>query len=305
MPEPTSQASPASAPRRFSSRASRWFIFVALVITTAAVTFAQRSGGRMRSPYDSRSSDPRAGVPVWEVNKELSKDVFTFVRIQYTSSGGRYGFGGYGGRRWTTDAPDAELNLSYRLQEMTSLKVNPNPISLEITNPDLLNYPFCYIVEPGALQFSEEEVVALRKYLLNGGFLMVDDFWGEAEWENFYYEIKRVFPDREVVDVPMDHPIFHCVFDLKLEKNHMQVPNVGTGTDSQYSGVTWERPDAKEVHFRSISDDKGRMMVMICHNTDNGDGWEREGENEYYFREFSEKKAFPLGINIIFYAMTH
>lgn len=296
MPEQTSQASPASASPRFGSRWSRWFILVALILATAAVTYAQR--------YNRyRSTDERGGVPVWEVDKELSKDVFTFVRLEYSST--RYGRGGWGGQRWTTDYPDADLNLSYRLQEMTSIKVNPEPIHLPITSPELLNYPFCYMVEPGGLQFSDEEVIALRKYLLNGGFMMVDDFWGEAEWENFYYEIKRVFPDREPVDIPMDHPIFHCVFDLKLEKNHMQVPNVRTGTDSQYTGITWERDDAREVHFRAISDDKGRMMVMICHNTDNGDGWEREGENEYYFREFSEKKSFPLGINIIFYAMTH
>ena len=71
------------------------------------------------------------------------------------------------------------------------------------------------------------------------------------------------------------------------------------------TGITWEREDAKEPHYRAIFDDKGRMVVMICHNTDNGDGWEREGEDEWYFREFSEKKAYPLGINIIFYAMTH
>ncbi len=103
----------------------------------------------------------------------------------------------------------------------------------------------------------------------------------------------------------MDHPIFHCVFDIKETKNKLQVPNIYLGVQSQYTGVTWERPDAKEVHFRAIFDDKERMMVMICHNTDNGDGWEREGKSEYYFHEFSEKKAYPLGINIVFYAMTH
>jgi hypothetical protein len=303
MPEPTSQASPASAQWRFQPQWLRWLLLATLVVSTAAVTFAQRS----RDPNSrSRSSDPRMGVPEWAVDKELSKDIFTFVRLQYASAGGRYGGGGWGGRRWAIDYPDAELNLSYRLQEMTSLKVNPNPIVLEITNPDLLNYPWCYMVEPGGLQFSDEEVIALRKYLLNGGFLMVDDFWGPDEWDNFYYEIKRVFPDREPVEIPMDHPIFHCVFPLKLEKNNMQVPNVGLGTQSQYNGGrTWEDDRDRNVHFKAISDDKGRMMVMICHNTDNGDGWEREGENEYYFREFSEKKAFPLGINIIFYAMTH
>ena len=70
-------------------------------------------------------------------------------------------------------------------------------------------------------------------------------------------------------------------------------------------GVTWERPDAKEVHYKGIFDDKGRLMVIICHNTDLGDGWEREGEDPWYFTEFSEKKAYPMGINIVFYAMTH
>ena len=89
-------------------------------------------------------------------------------------------------------------------------------------------------------------------------------------------------------------------------KEKPQIPNFETGEASQVNGgITWERYDAKTPHYRAIFDDKGRMMVIICHNTDNGDGWEREGVYEYYFREFSEKKAYPLGINIVFYAMTH
>ena len=131
---------------------------------------------------------------------------------------------------------------------------------------------------------------------------MVDDFWGEEQWQNMYRQLKRVLPEREPEELPLEHPIFHCVFDLK---ERPQIPNVGRGTWSQYDGVTWETPDSKEVHYKGIFDEKGRVMVIICHNTDLGDGWEREGENEYYFREFSEKKAYPLGINIIFYAMTH
>jgi hypothetical protein len=185
---------------------------------------------------------------------------------------------------------------------MTSLKVDPAGKVLEITDPALFHYPWIYIVEPGYLLFTEQEVAILRKYLLNGGFLMVDDFWGEREWLNFYRQIKRVFPDREPVDLPLEHPVFHCVFDLKEKP---QIPSIPWGIESQYTGVTWERPDAREVHIRGISDDLGRLMVIICHNTDLGDGWEREGENEYYFHEFSEKKAYPLGINIVFYAMTH
>jgi hypothetical protein len=268
---------------------------VLLLIGIAA--FAQY-GERRRSrpPYEVTD---RAGVPSWEVDKEFSKDCFTFVRIQYSSSGYR-NWGGAG--QWWIDYPDAELNLSYRLQQLTSMKVNPEPKVMRLTDKELFQYPFIYIVEPGELLFSDEEVAALRRYLLNGGFLMVDDFWGEDQWLNMYRQLKRVLPEREPVELPLEHPIFHCVFDLKEKP---QIPNVGRGTWSQYDGVTWETPDSKEVHYKGIFDEKGRVMVIICHNTDLGDGWEREGENEYYFREFSEKKAYPLGINIIFYAMTH
>jgi len=130
----------------------------------------------------------------------------------------------------------------------------------------------------------------------------VDDFWGEAEWYNFYREIKRVFPDREPQEVPLEHPIFHAVFDLK---ERPQIPSINHALGGRSYGITWEREDAQEVHYKAIYDDKGRMMAFICHNTDLGDGWEREGENEWYFREFSEKKVYPLGINIVFFAMTH
>jgi hypothetical protein len=263
-----------------------------LVIALLVSAFAQR---RYREPPVTH----RAGVPTWEVEKNFTKDVFTFVRIKYTSSG-YWGWGGAG--QWYVDYPDAELNLSFRLQQLTSLKVNPDAKVLEITDRELFNYPFIYIVEPGALQFKEEEVPILRRYLMSGGFLMIDDFWGEDQWRNLYREMKRVLPEREPEDLQLDHQIFNCVFPIKEKP---QIPNVGLGTASQIHGRTWETYDSKEPHYRAFFDDKRRMMVMICHNTDLGDGWEREGENEYYFREFSEKRAYPLGINIIFYAMTH
>jgi len=241
------------------------------------------------------------GTPVWTVDPHFKRDVFTFVRIKYTVDGS-HGWGASGNNRWMIDFPDSDLNFSYRLQQMTSMKVDPDTRVLELTDKELYDYPFIYVVEPGRLTWRDEEVPILRDYLLNGGFIMFDDFWGEREYANFYSEIKRVFPDREVVDLPLEHPIFHGVFDLKAKP---QVPGITWGIAAQQTGRTWEREDAKEVHYRAILDDKGRIMVMICHNTDLGDGWEREGENEYYFHEFSEKKAYPLGINIIFYAMTH
>ena len=249
---------------------------------------------------DWRGGRGRGGAPQWEIPDAFRHDVFTFVRVRYSSNGSRFGRRGGGG--WDVDYPDADLNFAYRLQEMTSLKVHPEGKALRLTDPELFEYPFIYMVEPGALYLFDEEVKALRRYLLNGGFLMVDDFWGEAEWANFYQQIKRVFPDRSLVELPLDHPIFHCVFDLEQKP---QIPSVGHARRYRGTGRTWERPDAKEVHFKAIFDDQDRMMAIICHNTDLGDGWEEEATDPWYFREFSEKKAYPMGINIVFYAMTH
>jgi len=243
-------------------------------------------------------------TPNWTNEAGFEADVFTFARIRRDEEH-------YSSERagtWWTDFPDSDLNLSFRLQQMTSLKVDPNGRVLELTDPDLFNYPWIYMVEPGSLLLREEEVPVLRRYLLNGGVLMADDFWGERQWQVFHSQIKRVLPERDFLELPMEHQIFHSVFDLKGPKNSLQTPNYWVGEMSQRSQVTWEEHDGEqctEVHVRAILDDKGRIMIIATHNTDNGDGWEREGEYEYFFREFSEKRAYPLGINIIFYLMTH
>lgn len=241
--------------------------------------------------------------PDWSYEPGFTADVFSFNRVEYLS------FDDYGrfGEKWSIDHPDAEWNLAFRLTEMTSMKVDPKGRIVRLTERDLMGSPFIYIIEPGGMQLRESEVNALRTYLLNGGFLMVDDFWGDYQWNNFEREIKRVFPNRPIQDVPITHEIFNAAIQMKLQEAP-QIPNVQQGVESQWTGVTWEPrngPGAEEPHYRAILDDRERIMVFICHNTDLGDGWEREGESEYYFREFSEKKAFPLGINILFYAMTH
>jgi hypothetical protein len=272
---------------------NRWWLLPALLPLLFVVTDGEAQIGGPGMSRGRRINMDRNGVPEWEVDNGFKDDVFTFVRIRYNSYNSW--------SRWATDFRDADLNFSYRLQQLTSLKVDPEGRVVELTDPELFKYPFIYIIEPGDLSFTEEEVVALRRYLLNGGFLMVDDFWGEAEYANFYSEIKRVFPDREPLELPFEHPVFHCVYDLA---ERPQIPSIGVFQNYGPS-VTWERPDAREVHYKGLFDDKGRMMAIICHNTDLGDGWEREGESPEYFREMSEKKAYPLGINIIFYAMTH
>jgi hypothetical protein len=272
------------------------FAILAGVLTVIGVAAAPQ----FRSAREAEAG--REATPTWTNAPGFEHDVFTFVRVKYDVNG-KYGPGHTRrDERWMIDFPEADLNLSYRLQQLTSLRVDPNTHTLELTENDLYNYPFIYIVEAGRLTFKDEELPILRNYLLNGGFLMVDDFWGMREWNNFKQELKRVFPDRESVPLPLEHEIFHCVFDLKIKP---QIPGEPHWGNYVRTGETWERPDAKEVDYRGIFDDKGRLMVMLCHNTDNGDGWEREGYNEGYFHAFSEKYAYPLAINILYYAMTH
>ncbi len=259
-------------------------------------------GRRGDDRWDDGGRPDRRGVPDWEVEPHLPDDLFTFVRVRYSS-------GGYRRRgNWRVDYPDSDLNFSYRLQELTSLEVDPDGLILDLTDPRLFDYPFIYMIEPGSIWLSDEERVALRRYLENGGFLMVDDFWGDREWEGFIHEFDQVFPNRDVagelVELTIDHPIFHCVFDLQ---ELPQVPSLGDAVRGREQGITWEwdKRGARDVAYRALFDAEGRMMCIICFNTDLGDGWEREGENEWYFREFSEKKSYPMGVNIVFWALTH
>ena len=275
----------------FKRQLSRALILGMLMVTTII--------GWSQHQWSRGERDPRAGVPNWDRDEELPNDMFTFARIQYDSWGG-----GWRGRgKWSVDYPESDLNMSFRLQQLTSLKVDPEGTVLNLNEDKLFNYPFIYIIEPGQLYFSESEVKSLRKYLLNGGFLMVDDFWGDVEWKNFERQFRRVFPSRKIVDLPIEHELFQCVFPLKQKP---QVPNPRTAMQGASRGITWERWDAQTPNYRGVYDDHGRLMVVICHNTDLGDGWEEESRaGEWYFKEFSEPKAYPMGINIIFYSMTH
>jgi hypothetical protein len=151
---------------------------------------------------------------------------------------------------------------------------------------------------------TDQEVAALRAYLLNGGFLMVDDFWGDDQWQHFYEQIKRIFPDREPVELTLDNRIFHTVFDFKKEP---QIPSVGAFLrDGQSYDPGWPYfIKNQDPHYYAVYDDKQRMMVIICHNNHYGDGWEHETDDHTYFDRFSEPQAYPMFINILVYAMTH
>ncbi|MBN4046830.1 DUF4159 domain-containing protein [bacterium AH-315-P07] len=229
---------------------------------------------------------------------------FVFCRLRYTSRGEHPSTNIRG--RWQIDYPDSDEHFSWRLSELTTLEV-PTDVNgdfehavVQVGDENIFDYPFTYLIEPGWLEFTDKEVINLRRYLLRGGFLMVDDFWGEDEWINWEIEIGRVFDPLEypIIDLELDHAIFHMVFDLD------EKPQVPTPWDWA-RGRTSERFDADHANYRGIYDKAGRLMVVMCHNTDLGDGWEREGMYKGYFEEVSAKKAYPMGINIVVYAMTH
>jgi len=290
----------------------KYWKWILLLLLVAAGVYAQRRGGfggwRGGDRYDAYDNPRQIPQHAYDENGELretptwtnapgfDKDVFTFVRIRRSSGGGS-------GGSWSTDTPDSDLNLSWRLSTLTALKVSPDGRFLNLTDEDLSNYPFIYMVEPGSIYLSDAEAEALRKYLLNGGFLWLDDFWGEYEWNSMAAEMQKVFPDRRWEELPLDHQLYHCVFNIQAKD---QVPNVENGSARQFNPdrPIWEK-GGREVHHRVLKDDQGRIMAFATHNSDNGDGWEWEGNNHFYFQQFAEKTAYPLAINVIFYTMTH
>ncbi len=235
---------------------------------------------------------------MWKVDPAFSNDCFTFARIQFDSVGGSRPGGG-----WSNDYPDCDWNFSYRLQELTSMQVDPNGRVLRLTDPELYDYPFIFMSNVQRMYLSTEEAACLRKYLLNGGFLMADDFWTPAAWRHVKREMTKVVPNREPRELTLDHEIFHLVYDLK---EMPRVPSIFAWQQGHMFEYWHGDPEGDEdPHFQGYFDDNGRLMALFCHNNDIGDGWEREGENRKFFEDFSVKVSYPLGINIVTYAMTH
>lgn len=214
----------------------------------------------------------------------------------------------YQGRSWATDYPAADYNFSIRLSELTKTAVSmngegdPNPVIVRPTDETLFQCPFTMLWQADSLWVSDADAVALRAYLLKGGFLWADDSWGTAAWNNFQAQIAKVLPppQYQFVDIPPSHAMLHTLFDVE------KVPQIPAISFWRYSGgqTSENGRDSAEVHVRGIFDDHGRLMVLATHNTDVADGWEREGEDPAYFYTFSVN-AYAVAINTVLYAMTH
>ena len=212
------------------------------------------------------------------------------------------------GSGWSTDYPDADVNFTIRLSELTKTRVSrqaggePNYLVVSATDDALFKCPFLLMEDAGAAGFSDFEVGRLRDYLLKGGFLWVDDFWGGYAWDDWMNELERILPAAEypMFDLGMEHVIFRTLFEVERIP---QIPSIQFWRQSGGS-ISERGSDSAEVHFRAITDARGRIMVLMTHNTDIADGWEREGEDPRYFYAFSPD-SYAVAINVMMYMMSH
>lgn len=265
---------------------------IALLVAAGAAASAQ--GNRFREgSLPARYAPPR--MP--DASFVVCRIAYRSVRVEPMGIG------------WQTDYPFAEINLSTRLSELTKTRVSrsdggrPNHFVVRLTDDALFNCPLTMASDVGSLGFTAPEIDRLRVYLLKGGFLWVDDFWGTQAWRQWSNEIAKVLPPSEfpIEDVPMGDPLLKSMFEVA------EIPQI---TNIQFwRGVggqtTSERgADSTQVHLRAIRDPHGRIMVLMTHNTDVADSWEREGEDPGFFYQFSPD-GYALGINVLLHAMTH
>lgn len=263
---------------------------LALLLSICVLFSAARSKREEQAPRPFREYQAAEyeGFPIPPDAGE--KTEWVFARFMYQSF--RFSYGG----NWTVDYPRSDRHFAQAVRRLTRVHARSaeQPVSAE-DGDDIYNWPWLYAVEVGHWNLSELEAAKLRDYLLRGGFLMCDDFHGIREWEVFAEGMKRVFPDRQIVEIPDNDPIFHSVYDLD---DRYQVP----GYRYLFTGQTYEK-DGFEARWRGIYDDKGRLMVAICHNMDLGDSWEHADEPAY--PEKYSALGFRIGVNYLIYAMTH
>jgi hypothetical protein len=267
------------------------------ILLVASIAAAASGQGRRRSFGGFRGPAPKMATPGdFDGN-------FLFCRVLFRNSPDGDGDG------WGVDYPRADLNLTFRLSELTTTTVSHDPeegfkhVVVRLTDPLLSHCPFVMMTEPGGAFFDEAEASHLRDYLLKGGFLWADDFWGDFAFSFWAAQIAKALPPESypIVDVPLDHGLFHILYDVRRIP---QIPSINFW--GRTGGQTSERGrDSAVPHVRAIMDgDSGRIMVLMTHNTDFGDAFEREGDDHAYFLQFAPE-GYAFGVNAIVYSMTH
>jgi hypothetical protein len=250
---------------------------------------------------------PFREYPAWEYNRfprpadYQTPGEWTFARLMYPTFRTPFDwqFRGRDWREgftnWTIDYPRSDRHLAAAVRRLTRIQARSVEQPVNLDEDDVFDYPWLYAVEVGHWELTNRQIDAFREFLLRGGFFMCDDFHGSVEWDVFVHTMHKVFPDRPIVDLDGDDPIFHTVFDLD---NRYQVP----GQQFLFTGRVYEK-DGTVPHWRGIRDDQGRVMVAICHDMDLGDSWEH-ADNPQYPQKFSAL-GLRIGIDYVTYAMTH
>ena len=285
-------------------RESRRSLRTALTVTLSLVPlFVLGDSRNMAAAGDSRET-PR-GRTEYRLASAVSRPAqvvtalpgfeFEFTRLVYTENPDYSRGWGWGAPRWTTDAPEAELHLLQGIKRLTRVNTGGQGTALPLSDDAIFDHPFLYAVEVGGWYLSDEEARRLREYLDRGGFLMVDDFHGSVEWEGFMHSMRRVYPDRPVVELAPSEEVFHVLYDL-IERP--QIPSIYGAVN----GRTWER-DGYTPHWRGIYDANGRLAVVINFNMDLGDAWEHADAPEY--PQPLTALAYRYAINYLLYSMSH
>jgi hypothetical protein len=265
-------------------------LLAALALLAPATAIAQQFLGSRGAP--SPLGLPRSGGVV--------DRGFTFCRLMYSRVRSEEGGGG-----WQTDYPNADANFMTRLAELTTVMISqradgtPGYAVVTAMDDDLFECPFLFASDVGTVGFSDEEVDRLREYLLKGGFLWVDDFWGNRAWAQWESQVQRILPEVAIEEVPLDHPMLHAAYTVRRIP---QIANIGFWRRN--GGQTSERGAESAVpYLRAMFDENRSPMVLMSFNTDIADGWEREGQDVVFFQRFSPE-AYGLGINVAVWVMT-
>jgi len=272
--------------------------FATLAATAAILALAATTGFAQRIWYGGYGYTP----PRFPT-KHSFQGSFNFCRAMFESDRREK-------RGWSTDYPGADLNFSTRLQELTKAPVTmysdaeegeqPDAVVVRLTDDALFKCPYILMEDAGTANFSPQDAMRLREYLLKGGFAFVSDYWGERAREQFDEQIGLALPPSQfpIIDLPLTHPIWHTLFELKT------IPQMPSIQSWRRTGGNTDRGVYDPPSARGIADSRGRLMVVMMHNTDIPDGWEREGEDPEYFYRFSPD-SYAVGIDIVLYAMTH